>query len=177
VTTNINVVVGNPRADSRTLLVAAGLARRLSSAQDVAIGDVVDLASHSAGIFAWPNPELDELVQRVGTSKILIVASPVYKGAYTGLLKAFFDRFDSDGLAGVTAIPVMTVGSPAHSLAAEMSLRPLLVELGASVPTQSLVFSTSQFANVEQILDEWTQANIQPHGAVLGPRLRNEPSS
>jgi len=30
------------------------------------------------------------------------------KASYTGMLKAFFDRYGNNGLAGVTAVPVMT---------------------------------------------------------------------
>jgi FMN reductase len=89
-------------------------------------------------MFNWDSAELALLNQKVAESDIVIVASPTYKAAYTGLLKAFLDRCDHNGLAGVTAIPVMTGGSPAHSLAPDMTLRPLLVELGASVPTRSL---------------------------------------
>ena len=38
------------------------------------------------------------------------------------------------GLAGAVAVPVMTGGWPGHLLAVEVHLRPVLVELGATVP-------------------------------------------
>ena len=67
-----------------------------------------------------------------------MVASPTYKAAYTGLLKLFLDQFDHDELAGVPTVALMTGGSPAHALAVEVHLRPVLVEIGASLPTRGV---------------------------------------
>ncbi|GMA86652.1 hypothetical protein GCM10025868_19020 [Angustibacter aerolatus] len=61
---------------------------------------------------------------------MLVVATPTYKGAYTGLLKSFLDHVGADALAGAVAVPVTTVGGPAHTLAADVHLRPLLLEPG-----------------------------------------------
>lgn len=87
-----------------------------------------------------------------------MIASPTYKASYTGLLKAFLDRYPTNGLAGLTAVPVFTIGGDAHALAVEFTLRPLLVELGASVPTRGLSFATPRFDDRETILDEWIAA-------------------
>jgi len=86
-----------------------------------------------------------ELVKAVGAADLVVVASPTYKGTYTGLLKLFLDRFASgDGLRGV-AIPLMLGGSPAHSLAPELALRPLLSELGGTVPGRALYIVDSGY--------------------------------
>lgn len=52
-------------------------------------------------------------------------------------------------------MPVFTIASEEHTLAVDFTLRPLLVELGASVPTQGLAFLTPKFDRRELILDEW----------------------
>ena len=49
------------------------------------------------------------------------------QGSHTWLLEPFLDRVPVDGLA-----------APGHAMAAEVFLRPVLTELGASVPTRSL---------------------------------------
>jgi FMN reductase len=85
---------------------------------------------------------------------VVVVASPTYKAAYTGLLKVFLDRFPSDGLAGVVAVPLMLGAGPAHALAPEHTLRPVLVELGATVPTRGLYLIDRDFANAAT-LDPW----------------------
>jgi len=74
--------------------------------------------------------------RRPGRSDLVVVASPTYKATYTGILKSFFDRYNSDALVGTVSIPVMTGAAPIHALAPEVHLRPLLVELGSSTPTR-----------------------------------------
>ncbi|MBL7499828.1 NAD(P)H-dependent oxidoreductase [Frankia sp. CNm7] len=155
----ISVVVGNPKAESRTLAVAEAFADRLAPLLGAERGLRLDLAAHAADIFTWPHDGLAALADEVSASDFVVVASPTYKAAYTGLLKAFLDRYPSDGLRGVTAFPVFTIGSPAHTLAVEFTLRPLLVELGASVPAQGLSFLTPELHRLDEQLDQWFERN------------------
>ena len=90
---------------------------------------------------------------------LAIIATPTYKASYTGLLKAFLDRYPNEGLAGVLAIPVMTGGSSAHSMGVDAHLRPLLLELGAITPTTSLYFVMDQMGNLSAVIDEWMAKN------------------
>ena len=69
--------------------------------------------TYAPRLFDWADPALTRLTAPVAAADIAIFASPTYKAAYTGLLKAFLDRYGSNGLAGVTAVPVMTCGGPA----------------------------------------------------------------
>ena len=98
------------------------------------------------------------LLAAVSASDLLIVASPTYKASYTGLLKSFFDRYDSSALAGAVAVAVMTGASPVHALAPEVHLRPLLVELGASVPARALYVTESQFEDLDPVIEAWAEA-------------------
>ena len=133
--TKIAVVTGNPKPASRThsvaLAVADALAKELPGAET---DPVIDLAGYAPRLFDWSDEELTELTARVAAADVAVFASPTYKASYTGLLKAFLDRYGNNGLAGVTAVPVMTGGWPGHLLAVEVHLRPVLVELGATVP-------------------------------------------
>jgi FMN reductase len=76
------------------------------------------------------------------------------------MLKAFFDRYGSNGLAGVTAVPVMTGAWAGHLLAAEVHLRPLLVELGASVPTRALYVTEPQLPELGTVVAAWAETAI-----------------
>ena len=78
-----------------------------------------------------------ELVAEVGAADLVVVASPTYKATYTGLLKLFLDRFSTDGLRGV-AVPLMLGAGPAHALAPELSLRPVLAEIGGTTGPRPL---------------------------------------
>jgi FMN reductase len=128
------VVVGNPKPQSRTLLAALRLARELGGEPDL----VVDLAALGNALLDWSDEVVADVVKQVGAADLVVVASPTYKGAYTGLLKLFLDRFPGGtGLSG-TVVPLMLGGSPAHALAPELTLRPVLTELGATVPGRGL---------------------------------------
>jgi FMN reductase len=83
-----------------------------------------------------------------------VFASPTFKATYTGLLKLFLDQFPSDGLAGVTAFPVMRGAGPAHTLAPVLLLKPVLVELGAICPAAGLYLIDKDYA---PRLDKWVE--------------------
>lgn len=129
------VVVGNPKPASRTLAASTHLLRELTGADPDL---VVDLATVGPALLDWSSPEVADLVRDVGAADLVVVGTPTYKGSYTGLLKLFLDRFDArTGLTGVV-VPLMLGGTPAHSLAPEVTLRPILTELGATVPGRGL---------------------------------------
>lgn len=134
------VIVGNPKAGSRTLAAATHLAHQLGGADHV-----IDLAEHGSELFDVGSATVAGLVEQVRASDLIIVASPTYKATYTGLLKSFLDWFPADSLLGTTAVPVMLGGSPAHALAPELGLRQVLVEIGASVPTRALYLLDSAY--------------------------------
>jgi FMN reductase len=120
------------------------------------LGPVVDLADYAGRLFDVADAELQTITADVAASQVIVVASSTYKATYTGLLKAFFDRYGADGLRGSVAVPVMVGASAVHSLAPEVFLRPLLVELGASVPTRSLYVIESQLAELDMVVTAWT---------------------
>jgi FMN reductase len=152
----VAAVIGNPKAQSRTLLVAEEVAGQVGAAIGAEAGAlVVDLAEHAARLFDWSSTEVPELTEAVASRDVIIVASPTYKATYTGLLKAFFDWYGNNGLAGTVAIPVMVGAAPIHALAVEVHLRPLLVELGASVPTRGLYVLESQLEQLSGVVSTW----------------------
>jgi FMN reductase len=167
----VSVVVGNPKPRSRTAQVATAVVEHLLPAGSYTLS-VVDLADHAGRLFDWPCDELAALNTEVAESDLVITASPTYKATYTGLLKAFLDRYPNLGLRGVVAIPVMTGADLRHSLAPEVHLRPLLVELGATVPAPGLYFVMDQMGRLDTVVAEWAaeaRARLQAHLPALLP--------
>jgi FMN reductase len=154
---SIAVVVGNPQPGSRTRLVAEEVARQLAERSGADVLPTAELSEVAGLLFRFPAPEVDALLEAVAAADVVVVASPTYKATYTGLLKAFLDRYGNGGLATVTAVPVLTVGTPVHALAVEVALRPLLVELGASVPTRGIAFPAGAVEDRVRIVGEWTE--------------------
>lgn len=153
----IVAVVGNPGAASRTLNVASALADRLAESLHGSATSI-DLAPIACDV-VQASQAAQALVAQVGEADLIIACSPTYKAAYTGLLKCFLDLFPHQALAEKVAIPVMTGASSEHALAGEVHLRPLLVELGASVPTRALYFTMDRMPELEGVLDEWVTTN------------------
>ncbi|WP_433296212.1 NADPH-dependent FMN reductase [Pseudonocardia sp. CA-142604] len=146
------VVVGNPKPASRTRQVAEALLDRLADAN--ADRQVIDLAEHASEVFTWPSDTMLAMNDRVASSDLVVIATPTYKATYTGLVKAFLDRFAAGGLTGVTAIPVMTGGDPAHAMGVDAHLTPLLTELGAVVPGAGWYFPTSSMDRLDALADQ-----------------------
>ena len=140
-TPHVAVVVGNPKPRSRTHDAAVWLATQLGGAEPDL---VVDLAELGPALLDWSDPGIADLVRQVGAADLVVVASPTYKATYTGLLKLFLDRFATDGLSGV-AVPFMLGAGPAHALAPELTLRPVLTEIGGSVPVRGLYVLDSAY--------------------------------
>jgi FMN reductase len=151
------VVVGNPKAKSRTLDAGILVARKLTGAEPDLVVDLIDLG---APLLELGNAAIIEMVQSIQRMRVVVFASPTFKATYTGLIKLFLDQFPSDGLAGVTAFPVMLGAGPAHALAPDLLLKPVLVELGAICPAAGLYLIDKSYAE-DPRLDAWI-ARVKP---------------
>jgi FMN reductase len=149
------VVVGNPRPGSRTLGVARAVAERVATAYPDAPITVIDLAERGPRLLVPDDEQVAADLALLLAADVLVIASPTYKATYTGLLKVFLDRVAGGALCGTPAVPVMTGGAPNHSLAADVHLRPLLLELGASCPTPALYVVEAQLPDLDAVVDAW----------------------
>ena len=111
--THVNRRVAGAGHDVRTLLVRELPAQALLSA------DISD-------------PAIAEAVAAVAAADAIIVATPVYQAAYSGLLKVFLDLLPQFAFRGKAVLPIVTGGSPAHVLAVDYALRPVLANLGSA---------------------------------------------
>ncbi len=170
---SITLVVGNPRIGSRTRLaadaVADGLAALARAAGRTPRVEAIELAPLAGELFAFPSHTVDSAVAQVQASDVLVVASPTYKASYTGLLKAFFDRFAAGSLASVVAVPLMLGGAATHALAVDTHLHPLLLEIGASLPTRGLFILESELDALDATVAAWSDANAPILTRLLRP--------
>ena len=108
---------------AQTRLEGTGDTSRLIAVRELPAAPLLHADAHNASIRA----ALDE----VRDADLLLVATPIYKAAYSGLLKLFLDLLPTDGLRGKTVLPLATGGSLAHLLALDYALKPVLSALGA----------------------------------------------
>jgi FMN reductase len=147
----IAIVVGNPKAQSKTLDAALHVTRLLADKEPDL---VVNLAEIGPKLLEWNDPDVAETVKTVCSSDNVIFASPTFKATYAGLLKLFLDQFPYGGLKAVHAFPLMLGAAPQHALAPDLTLKPVLVELGAICPVRGLYLLDSDFKS-EKLLADW----------------------
>ena len=138
--TEIVVVSGNPRPASRTSVLARAVGTALAPAPassgagaPAQAPTLIEVGSLGPGLLTPGDPATAEALERIRSASVLVVATPTYKGSYTGVLKVLFDQLPSQALAGKRAVPVVTAGIAPQAAAAEALLRQLLTELGAEV--------------------------------------------
>ncbi|MGK5063005.1 FMN reductase [Janthinobacterium sp. LB3P112] len=84
------------------------------------------LAPHAGAVWRSHLPDtVERELVAVEQADILVVATPVYRGAYTGLFKHFFDFIDQDALIDKPVLLAATGGSERHALMIDHQLRPL----------------------------------------------------
>jgi FMN reductase len=148
---NSVVVVGNPRLGSRTRQAAELVVERLTGAPPTT---VIELSQLGPALLDWGDPAVAATKEVVLAADLLVVASPVFKASFTGLLKLFLDQFDAGELAGKSTVPLLLGGSPAHTLVGEVHLKPVLTEIGASCPTPALYLIDAEW-DTSPTLEAW----------------------
>lgn len=143
-------LAGSPSLRSRSSALLRHAAQRLQakgrvvdalSLLDIPAQDLVQ--GHYAGEAAIA------LRARVSQAGAVLISTPVYKASFAGGLKAVLDLLDEKALAGKVVLPIATGGSPAHLLALEYALKPVLSALGARHILAG-VYATDKQVRLEQ---------------------------
>lgn len=77
------------------------------------------------------HPIVRSALDAVAAARGVVVATPLYNAAYSGVLKLFLDLLPRAAFSGKPVLPVATGGSLAHLLALDYALKPVLAALGA----------------------------------------------
>jgi FMN reductase len=156
--TGVVVVCGHFRPGSRTLRLARALGGRLAGSVDGGTPVLVDLAELGSGLLRPADRATGEALLDVLDATLLIVATPAYRGSYTGALKVFLDQLPANALAGVVAVPVVTAADQVQADAAEALLARLLREMGADVADFGLTATETELADPDEVADQYATA-------------------
>ena len=129
---SVLLIAGSPTERSRTAALLDAVGQRLEKRR-VAVDRirVRDLSPQALLLADFGHPHVLAASAQVASAEVLVVATPVYKAAYSGVLKVFLDLLPQTALKGKTVLPLATGGSPHHMLALDYALRPVLQSLGA----------------------------------------------
>ncbi|MDQ1539010.1 MAG: reductase [Actinomycetota bacterium] len=161
----IATISSSPSPTSRTDAVLSEVTRRVQRAGHVVIPVVLrDLPAAPLLRADTKDSRVAAAVESIEAADAVIVTTPIYKAAYSGLLKTFLDLLPQFALRDKVVLPLATGGSLAHVLAVDYALRPVLASLEASAITPGWFVLSSQvevFANGEVLLDEAAAAPLR----------------
>lgn len=125
-------LAGSPSPQSRSsTLLAYAVSRARALGFDVEEIGLRDLPAEDLIGGNYVGDAARTLRERIGRASALLVSTPVYKASFSGGLKTVLDLLAERSLTGKVVLPLATGGSPAHLLALEYSLKPVLSALGA----------------------------------------------
>jgi len=148
---DIVIISGSPSDTSKTKKVLDYLGTILErdgfSIKHISVRDVSKDVLFEGN---YDSPEISNIATLIQDAKGVIIGSPIYKGAYSGVLKTLIDLLPQDVLKHKPVLPLMTGGSAAHLLALEYTLKPLLASLKAH-NLKGLYFVNSQIEKQGEI--------------------------
>lgn len=100
------------------------------------------------------------IIRAVEDTDLLVAATPVYRGSYTGAFKHLFDLVDHRAFAGKPVVLAATGGSHLHGLVTEHQLRPLFGFLNALTLPTTIYAIESDFAD-HRLVDANVRARIE----------------
>lgn len=157
-------IAGSPSAPSRSAALLSylhALIQGQTSAADIKLITVRDL-NHSALITAdFNDPTLRMATEQIAAADGVIMATPVYKAAYSGVLKVLLDVLPQNALAGKVILPIVSGGAPAHMLALDYALKPVLAALGGGHILSGVYLIDSQYEYSEGRIVRFTDASAE----------------
>ena len=156
-------ISASPQRVSSTHALLTHVNRRiLGAGHTLGTLQVRDLPAQALLSADLTDPDIAEAVAAVAAADAIVVATPVYQGAYSGLLKVFLDLLPQFAFRGKAVLPIVTGGSPAHVLAVDYALRPLLANLGATHIGQGWFVPSSH-------IRQWPDGGVLIEPASLAP--------
>lgn len=144
---SVLLIAGSPSERSRsaslldTVQDLLGVARRPTDRLLIR-----DLSPKALLLADTSHRSIQQAVDAVAAATAVVVSTPVYKAAYSGVLKVFLDLLPQSALAGKVVLPLATGGSPHHMLALDYALRPVLQSLAARHILPGVYVADTQFS-------------------------------
>ncbi|AGL85975.1 MULTISPECIES: FMN reductase [Pseudomonas] len=176
---NVVALSGGTWRPSRTLVLTQALLAELSghlsfNAHLIELGDIARPVGAALSRQELP-AEVEAELQAIENADLLIVAAPVYRGSYPGLLKHLFDLIDLNALIDTPVLLAATGGSERHALVLDHQLRPLFSFFQALTLPIGVYATEADFSNY-QITSDLLKARIQLAAERAAPLFRAHPT-
>lgn len=173
-------ISGSPTRPSRSLALLRAAMRAVAGGAAHAVEiQVRDLPAQALLHGHAQDVVIAHAISQVAQADLVLVATPIYKAAYSGVLKSFLDLLPQDALRGKTVLPLAVGGSPGHLLALDYALKPVLSALGARHALDAVYATDSQFTadevlgyRVDAAVIERLERSLQVLTDMLSPKPR-----
>lgn len=119
-----------------------------------------DFAAEDVLYGRFDSPQVRTLIEQLQAADGFLIATPIYKAAYSGALKALLDLFPERALAHHVVLPLATGGSLAHLLALDYALKPVLASLKAEEVLQGVFADDNHVKYIDGQL--WLSPELTP---------------
>ncbi len=124
-------VSASPSIGSKTMIALMTAMEYVRSVHPDVTTEIVNIREYDVIFCDARNPDLYEgdtriVIDKVVEADALIIATPIYRGSYTGILKNLVDVLPNNALQGKVVGLIATAASDHHFLAIEHALKPLI---------------------------------------------------
>lgn len=153
-------VSGSLSVPSRTTALVDAVAREFAKPLDASV-EIIELGSLVGALAGTSRsalgPEAIAALTAVEAADVIVVGSPAYRAAYTGIFKHFFDFVGQYALVDKPIVLTATGGSDRHALLVEHQMRPLFGFFQALTLPLGIFATETDFENYEIVSDELTE--------------------
>jgi FMN reductase len=153
-------VSGSLSVPSRTSALVQAVANEFAKPLAASV-ELIELGSLVSSLAGTRRDELGAPAQAalaaVEAADVIVVGSPAYRAAYTGVFKHFFDFVGQYALVDKPIVLTATGGSDRHALLVEHQMRPLFGFFQALTLPLGIFATESDFENYEIVSEELTQ--------------------
>ncbi|MEU5402425.1 FMN reductase [Streptomyces sp. NPDC005963] len=148
-TLRVVAVVGSVRSPSKTTALVELMLQTLAARTEIE-SQLIELHALGPGFTDAAERDdaggdVEKALRAVEEADLVIAATPVFRGSYTGLFKHFFDLVDQYALAAKPVLLAATGGSDRHALVIEHAMRPLFGFLQAWTAPAGVYLSSGDF--------------------------------
>lgn len=148
---NIVSIIATPNQSSRLLGVTNYVEQQIrEQGYKLTTLQVTSIPAEDLIFARFDSPAVAEANALIEAADAVIIASPVYKASYSGILKTYLDLLPQKGLDNKIVAPIFIGGTIAHLLSIDYSLKPVLASLGARHYISSIYATDSQVTRTGQ---------------------------
>jgi len=136
--------------NSRTSRVSAIQQYILENLEGVTPIEVFSLPAYDLITANFASEAIRAANNAVEQADVVVVLTPIYKAAYSGILKAYLDLIPQKGFENKHIIPIAVGGTNHHLLAIDYALKPVFSALGATSISQGVFILDKQIEHKEQ---------------------------